>query len=187
VVETIHRLTLTAQAGVESHFCPCGISDRQVCTGADSLFTFYLECKVALSVTDATQFCHETASLNSTANYENYLSTAGIWDEILRTFKYEERLPPMNKIFRTEFGRTVDARFKVDISHCDLPSIRASRIFFSIRGDTLCTTLSLSPCHSIGETLATQRTFMLPLRKWLLVTVKLSPNVDTSRPCWCAT
>jgi hypothetical protein len=66
-----------------------------------------------------------------------------------------------------------------------VPSNRASRMFFSISGDTRCTTLSRSPCHSIGETLATQRRFMLPSRKWWLVTVNWSPSVDTSRPCWC--
>lgn len=107
-------------------------------------------------------------------------------DSKLRSSEYEARRLPLGPQYSVR-KLFIRREFKVDTSYCDLRSIRASRIFFSITGDTLCTTLSRSPRHKIGETLATQRTFILPFRKWLLVTVKLRPKVDTNRPCGCTT
>jgi hypothetical protein len=116
-----------------------------------------------------------------------YLTTARLRDEI-RTWGLPNMKPDHLPVgSRSAAGKLLERRqFRVDTSYCDLRSIRASRIF-SLTGDTLCTTLSRSPRHKIGETLATQRTFILPFRKWLLVTVKLSPKIDTNRPCGCTT
>jgi hypothetical protein len=156
----------------------------QVCV---PVFRFYLDCTVATLLTVTVQLQRVYASLIP------HLSTALSHDSPpqrrdsnLGPYEYEARFLPVGP--RYAVSKLLErGQFKVDTSYCDLRSIRASRIFFSITGDTLCTTLSRSPRHKIGETLATQRTFILPFRKWLLVTVKLRPKVDTNRPCGCTT